>query len=104
MRSDLRCIADGSRSFPHKVMAASTKLWKPSLGSCANRQKHSYNSRTDKERQEDIKLSPSCLVQYPPTDRGNEENRMPLPMPPDVDQSNRTMPNLSSGFALGKDS
>ncbi len=41
------------------------------------------------------------LLQYPPTDRWNEENQTSLPMPPDVGNSSGTMPNMSSGFALG---
>ncbi len=44
----------------------------------------------------------SYLVQYPPTDRWNEENLTSLPTPPDVGNFNRTIPNTSSGFALGK--
>ena len=42
-------------------------------------------------------------VQYPPTDRWNAENRTSLPMSPDVRNSNGTMPNMSSNFALGRD-
>ena len=42
------------------------------------------------------------LVQYPMTDRRNlRENLTPLPMPPDLADSHGTMPNMSSGFALG---
>jgi len=41
------------------------------------------------------------LMQYPPTVRGNQENLTPLPTSPDVDNSSRTMPNMSSIFALG---
>jgi MFS family permease len=41
------------------------------------------------------------LVQYPITDRRNEENLTPLPASPDGDYPNRTIPNRSSGFALG---
>ena len=49
------------------------------------------------------------LLQYPITDRRNEENLIPLPKAPDAVDSNRTMSNMSSshracpdGFALGK--
>jgi len=56
------------------------------------------NATTFIEALNDIAL---LLVQYPPTDRGHEENLTPLPMPPDVANSSRTMPNLSSGFASG---
>jgi acyl-CoA dehydrogenase len=42
------------------------------------------------------------LLQYPPTDRGNEENQTLPPATPSVDDSNRTTPNTSSVFALGK--
>jgi acyl transferase domain-containing protein/surfactin synthase thioesterase subunit/acyl carrier protein len=42
-----------------------------------------------------------ALLQYPPTDRGNEENQTSLPTSPDAGYSNRTTPNRSSGFALG---
>jgi CRISPR-associated endoribonuclease Cas6 len=49
------------------------------------------------------------LVQYPMTDRGNEENQTSPPASADVDDSNRTIPNRSSshracpdGFALGE--
>jgi hypothetical protein len=41
------------------------------------------------------------LMQYPLTDRRNEENLTPLPASPDAGDSNRTIPNGSSGFALG---
>jgi len=41
------------------------------------------------------------LSQYPPTDRGNEENLMPLPTPPDTGNSNGTMLDMSSDFTLG---
>ena len=41
------------------------------------------------------------LLQYPPTDRGNEENQTSLPASPDASYSNRTTSNRSSGFALG---
>ncbi len=41
------------------------------------------------------------LLQYPLTDRGNEENLTTLPASPDTGHSNRTIPNRSSGFALG---
>jgi hypothetical protein len=41
------------------------------------------------------------LVQYPKTDRRNEENLMPPLTPADVDHSTRETPNRSSGFALG---
>jgi hypothetical protein len=40
------------------------------------------------------------MLQYPPTDRGNEENQPSLPISPDVNNSNRTTPNMSNGFAL----
>ena len=41
------------------------------------------------------------LLQYPQTDRGNEENLKPLLMSPDTGNSNGTMSNMSSVFALG---
>jgi trehalose-6-phosphatase len=41
------------------------------------------------------------LLQYPPTDRENEENLMPLLTSPDVGISSSTMSNMSSIFALG---
>jgi hypothetical protein len=41
------------------------------------------------------------LLQYPPTDRWNEENLTTLPMPPDVGNSSGTMPNMSRGLVLG---
>jgi hypothetical protein len=40
-------------------------------------------------------------VQHPLTDRWNEENRTSLPTPPDVGNTNGTVPNMSSDFALG---
>ena len=36
------------------------------------------------------------------TDRKNEGNLTPLPKPPDKADSNGTMPNMSSVFALGE--
>jgi hypothetical protein len=42
----------------------------------------------------------ACLVQYPKTDRRNEENLMPPLTPADGDHSTRETPNRSSGFAL----
>jgi N-methylhydantoinase A len=42
------------------------------------------------------------LLQYPLTDRGNEENQTSLPAPPDVGNSNGTTPNVSNGLAVGK--
>src|SRR5262249_36996510 len=42
------------------------------------------------------------LLQYPLTDRRNEENLTPPPASPDAGYSNRTIPNRSSGFALGR--
>lgn len=44
--------------------------------------------------------SPPTL-QYPPTDRWNKENRTSFPMPADIGDSSKTMPNQSSVFALG---
>jgi superfamily I DNA/RNA helicase/Zn-dependent peptidase ImmA (M78 family)/CRISPR/Cas system-associated exonuclease Cas4 (RecB family) len=41
------------------------------------------------------------LLQYPPTDRGNEENLTPISTSPDVNNPNKTMPNMSNGFARG---
>jgi len=41
-------------------------------------------------------------LQYPQTDRRERENSMWLPTPPDVGNSNGTMLNMSSDFALGK--
>src|SRR5579859_4603484 len=41
------------------------------------------------------------LLQYPMTDRGNEENLTWPPASPDVGDSNRTTSNTSSVFALG---
>jgi len=40
-------------------------------------------------------------LQYPLTDRRNEENVTSLPKPPDMGYSSETMPNMSGGFALG---
>lgn len=40
-------------------------------------------------------------LQYPPTDRGSEENLTSPPAPPSVDNSNRMTLNTSSGFAIG---
>jgi len=45
--------------------------------------------------------SHSFLLQYPQTDRWNEENLTSLPIPPDVGNSSVIMPNMSSSFALG---
>jgi hypothetical protein len=42
------------------------------------------------------------LVQYPLTNQWNEANLTPLPMPLERKNSHRTMPNRSSGFALGR--
>src|SRR5690349_7842996 len=42
------------------------------------------------------------LMQYPLTDRRNEENLTSLPKPPDASDSKSTMPNVSSDFALGE--
>jgi ATP-binding cassette subfamily B protein len=42
---------------------------------------------------------PFLPLQYPPTDRRNEENQRPLPAAPDVGNSNRTIPSISSGLA-----
>ena len=42
------------------------------------------------------------LLQYPLTDRRNEENPTRLPASPNTGHSNRTIPNRSSGFALGE--
>jgi len=39
-------------------------------------------------------------LQYPTTDRGNEEKLTPFPTSPDVDNSDGTMPNTSSVFTL----
>lgn len=41
------------------------------------------------------------LLQYPQTDRRDKENLVPPLMPSDVENSTRTMPHMSSGFALG---
>lgn len=41
------------------------------------------------------------LLQYPTTDRGNEENQTSPPASPDESDSSRTIPNTSSIFALG---
>jgi pimeloyl-ACP methyl ester carboxylesterase len=41
------------------------------------------------------------LLRYPQTDRRNEANLTSLPTSPDAGHSNRTIPNRSSGFALG---
>src|SRR5439155_6012224 len=41
------------------------------------------------------------LLQYPMTDRRNEEDLTPLPATPDAGYSNRIIPNRSSDFALG---
>ncbi|HWS83791.1 MAG TPA: CHAT domain-containing protein, partial [Ktedonobacteraceae bacterium] len=40
-------------------------------------------------------------LQYPLTDRWNEKTLTSLPTTPDIGNFNRTMPNMSSGFALG---
>jgi DNA-binding SARP family transcriptional activator len=45
-------------------------------------------------------VASAILLQYPLTDRKNEENLTPLPATPDVGDSNRTIPNRSRGFAL----
>jgi hypothetical protein len=41
-------------------------------------------------------------LQYPQTDRRNGENLMSPPVPADVWDSTRTMPNMSSDFAIGQ--
>ena len=41
------------------------------------------------------------ILQYPPTDRGNEENPVLPPASPDVDNSNGMTANMSMGFAVG---
>jgi ribosomal protein L11 methyltransferase len=41
------------------------------------------------------------ILQYPPTDRGNEENLTPLPILPDVGNSKGMVPNLSTSLAIG---
>jgi acyl transferase domain-containing protein len=43
----------------------------------------------------------NSLLQYPLTDRRNEENLTSLPATPNASHSNRIFPNRSSGFALG---
>jgi len=40
-------------------------------------------------------------LQYPLTDRWNEKSLTPLPTPPNVENPNRTVPNMSRSFALG---
>ena len=45
----------------------------------------------------------TMLVQYPITDRKNEENLKPRSAYPDIGHANKTMPTLSSGFALGNE-
>ncbi len=64
------------------------------------------NARINKA--EDITAALEKLLQYPMTDRGHKENQTSPPASPDVDDSNRTIPNRSSshwacpnGFALG---
>jgi UDP:flavonoid glycosyltransferase YjiC (YdhE family) len=42
------------------------------------------------------------LLQYPTTDRKDEENLTPPQVDPDMRHANKTMPTLSSGFAPGK--
>jgi phosphoglycolate phosphatase-like HAD superfamily hydrolase len=44
----------------------------------------------------------ATLLQYPRTDRRNEENRTPLPTSPNAGHSNRTILNRSTGFTLGE--
>jgi type III pantothenate kinase len=41
------------------------------------------------------------ILQYPPTDQGNEENPTSPPTSPDVDHPDRTTPDTSSNFVLG---
>ncbi len=41
------------------------------------------------------------LVQYPQTDQWNGASQMPPPAPPNGRYATRTMPKMSSGFALG---
>ncbi len=43
----------------------------------------------------------SSLVQYPHTDQWHGESQMPPPAPPNGRYATRTMPKMSSGFALG---
>jgi acyl-CoA synthetase (AMP-forming)/AMP-acid ligase II len=43
----------------------------------------------------------ATVLQYPQTDRRNKENLMPSPTSPDANNSNRTMPNMSSGITPG---
>src|SRR5436305_7938301 len=43
------------------------------------------------------------FLQYPMTDRGNEETLTPLPTSPDVHNSNQTIYNVSRSFALVED-
>jgi serine/threonine protein kinase len=43
----------------------------------------------------------NVLLQYPTTDRGNEESLTSPPASPDVGDFNRMTPNRSNGFALG---
>jgi hypothetical protein len=47
------------------------------------------------------KDTPAHKLQYPQTDRRDNENRMSPPMPPNADNSNRTIPKISRGFASG---
>src|SRR5262249_19065752 len=47
------------------------------------------------------KPPPESTLQYPLTDRSNQENQTPLPDSIDAGDSNKIFPNRSSGFALG---
>jgi sirohydrochlorin cobaltochelatase len=40
------------------------------------------------------------VLQYPATDRGNDENLMSLPLPPSMADASRTIPYMSSDFTL----
>ncbi len=42
------------------------------------------------------------LVQYPHTDQWHGASQMPPPVPPNGSHATRTMPKMSSGFALGR--
>jgi signal transduction histidine kinase len=57
-----------------------------------------FSSARESAVQHELDLS---LLQYPATDRRNEENLTPLPASSDAGYSNRTIPNGSSGFTLG---
>lgn len=107
--TDLRFTLDETMTFFHQMKGLSLpveaiqSLHSDTEGWVAALQLAALSLQDRHASYSNIILSLSCLVHYPPTDRWNEKNVMPLPMPLDREIYNKTIPNMSSGFALGLD-